>query len=114
MWGTPDGEKILVAGNEQLQTLYQLSTTLTVSKLESSTSSDGKRTEAKAHNLEIEILGLVGGILPARPLAFTKYIENPFTIYSWGSNSWTSSRGVEERYRQKWRWVTRISKTKRR
>ena len=43
------------------------------------TSSDGKRTEAKAHNLDIEILGgLVGGILPTRPLAFTKYIENPF------------------------------------
>ena len=33
MWGTPEGEKILIAGNEQVANLFQQSTTLTRYKL---------------------------------------------------------------------------------
>ena len=109
MWGTPDGEKILVAGNEQVADFVSAIYDFDRIQIENlHTSSDGKRTEAKAHNLEIEILGgLVGGILPARPLAFTKYIENPFANLLMGVKTYgTSSRGVEEWYQAKrWRWV---------
>ena len=104
MWGTPDGEKILVAGSEQVadfvSAIYDFDR-IQIKNLH--TSSDGKRTEAKAHNLEIEILGgLVGGILPPRPLAFTKYIENPFANLLMGVKTYgTSSRGVEEWYQAK-------------
>ena len=109
MWGTPDGEKILVAGNDQVADFVSAIYDFDRIQIENlHTSSDGKRTEAKAHNLEIEILGgLVGGILPTRPLAFTKYIENPFANLLMGVKTYgTSSRGVEEWYQAKrWRWV---------
>lgn len=109
MWGTPDGEKILVAGNEQVAEFVSAIYDFDRIQIENlHTSSDGKRTEAKTPNLEIEILGgLVGGILPTRPLAFTKYVENSFANLLMGVKTYgTSSRGVEEWYQAKrWRWV---------
>ena len=109
MWGTPDGEKILIAGNDQVanfvSAIYDFDRIL-IENLH--TSSDGKRTEAKTPNLHIEILGgMVGGILPTRPLGFTKFIENPFANFLMGVKTYgTSSTGVEEWYQaKKWRWV---------
>ena len=86
MWGTPDGEKILVAGNEQVAEFVSAIYDFDRIQIENlHTSSDGKRTEAKAPNLEIEILGgLVGGILPPRPLAFPMYVEHAFANFLLG------------------------------
>ncbi|MBT94878.1 MAG: hypothetical protein CL431_02770 [Acidimicrobiaceae bacterium] len=109
MWGTPTGEKILIAGNQQVANFVSAIYDFDHVQIEDlQTSSNGKRTEAITSNLKIDISGgLIGGVLPSRPLAFTKFIENPFASLLMGVNTYgISSRGVEEWYQaKKWRWV---------
>ena len=109
MWGTPEGEKILIAGNEQVanfvSAIYNFDQ-IQIKELD--TSSDGKRTVANTTDLKIDITGgKLSGVLPPRPLAFTKFIENPFASLLMGVRTYgMSSRGVEEWYQaKKWRWV---------
>ena len=90
MWGTPDGEKILVAGNEQVADFVSAIYDFDRIQIENlHTSSDGKRTEAKAHNLEIEILGgLVGGLLaneiqiPDNIWYLSEFLKLVFAVFS--------------------------------
>lgn len=109
MWGTPEGEKILIAGNQQVVNFVSAIYDFDHVRIEDlHTSSNGKRTEARTSNLMIDISGgLLGGVLPSRPLAFTRFIENPFASLLMGVNTYgTSSRGVEEWYQaKKLRWV---------
>ena len=58
MWGTPEGEKILIAGNEQVanfvSAIYNFDQ-IQIKELD--TSSNGKRTVANTTDLKIDIKG---------------------------------------------------------
>lgn len=109
MWGTPKGEKILLAENDRIanfvSAIYDFDE-IRVGDL--TVKSDGQMTRATGFGLDINLNGgMVRGFIPSRPLLFTRFIENPIASISMGVKTFgTSSRGVMEWYQAcKWRRV---------
>ncbi|MFL2696931.1 MAG: hypothetical protein ACJ0F6_00560 [Acidimicrobiales bacterium] len=109
MWGTPDGQRILLAGNQEVAdfvtSIYNFDD-VRIGDLQ--TESDGRVTTVKGLGLNLHLSGGIARVIPfSRPLSFTRFIERPLAKILMGVETFgTSSRGVSEWYQaRKWRWV---------
>ncbi len=110
MWGTSEGKKILLARSERIvnfvSAIYDFDE-VRIGDLQ--IVSRGRSTYAMGFGLDIALNGgRIRGIIPPRPLSFTRYIESPIASFLMGVETFgTSSRGVMEWYQaEKWRRVT--------
>ena len=109
MWGTPDGQRILLAGNQKVAdfvtSIYNFDD-VRIGDLQ--TESDGRVTTAEGLGLNLHLSGGIARVIPfSRPLSFTRFVERPLAKFLMGVETFgTSSRGVSEWYQAKqWRWV---------
>ena len=109
MWGTPDGQRILLAGNQKVAdfvtSIYNFDD-VRIGDLQ--TESDGRVTTVEGLGLNLHLSGGIARVIPfSRPLSFTRYVERPLAKILMGVETFgTSSRGVSEWYQAKqWRWV---------
>ena len=109
MWGTPDGQRVLLAGSQEIAdfvtSIYNFDD-IRVGNLQ--TESDGRETTVEGLGLDLYLSGGMARVIPfSRPLSFTKFIERPLAKTLMGVETFgTSSRGVSEWYQaRQWRWV---------
>lgn len=109
MWGTPDGQRILLAGNQKVAdfvtSIYNFDD-VRIGDLK--TESDGRVTTVEGLGLNLHLSGGIARVIPfSRPLSFTRFVERPLAKFLMGVETFgTSSRGVSEWYQAKqWRWV---------
>jgi hypothetical protein len=109
MWGTPDGQRILLAGNQKVAdfvtSIYNFDD-VRIGDLQ--TESDGRVTTVEGLGLNLHLSGGIARVIPfSRPLSFTRFVERPLAKFLMGVETFgTSSRGVSEWYQAKqWRWV---------
>ena len=109
MWGTPDGQRILLAGNQKVAdfvtSIYNFDD-VRIGDLQ--TESDGRVTTGEGLGLNLHLSGGIARVIPfSRPLSFTRFVERPLAKFLMGVETFgTSSRGVSEWYQAKqWRWV---------
>ena len=109
MWGTPDGQRILLAGNQKVAdfvtSIYNFDD-VRIGDLQ--TESDGRLTTVEGLGLNLHLSGGIARVIPfSRPLSFTRFVERPLAKFLMGVETFgTSSRGVSEWYQAKqWRWV---------
>ena len=109
MWGTPDGQRVLLAGSQEIAdfvtSIYNFDD-IRVGNLQ--TESDGRETTVEGLGLDLHLSGGMARVIPfSRPLLFTKFIERPLAKTLMGVETFgTSSRGVSEWYQaRQWRWV---------
>ena len=112
MWGTPAGERVLLAPSpdavEFITSIYEFDDVRVVETLTGR--SDGKHTWVTAPELDLE-LELFGGrrrpVPITRPLAVTRWIERPIARALMGVETFgTSHHGAVEWYQTRgWRWV---------
>ena len=109
MWGTPDGQRILLAGNQEVAdfvtSIYNFDD-VRIGDLQ--TESDGRVTTVEGLGLNLHLSGGIARVIPfSRPLSFTRFVERPLAKFLMGVETFgTSSRGVSEWYQAKqWRWV---------